>query len=1842
VTQDNSAADHGVHTTAFRLTESLRSYIEAQYHIRNESLIRERRRLLEDAGAVSQKPFVESTPVYELDRPYAELAIPTPVKNVLTHLSELDVGIFSRPYVHQATSLEAFFSRQRDLIVATGTGSGKTESFLMPIIGQLMMEADGRSQCVAMPGVRALLLYPMNALVNDQLSRIRRLLGSGRGSELVSAGRPFPVRFASYTGRTAYPGPRTSKRDTERIEPLFEEFYLPILEDAAKEARLRAIGQLPEKDLAAFFGKSFEETRTSASGRTSRLRHWDRRLLTQPGDRELMTRHETQARCPEILITNYSMLEYMLMRPIERPIFQQTRDWLRADSASELILVLDEAHMYRGAGGAEVALLLRRLLSRLDVSRDRVRFILTSASLGAGDEATRAITQFGRDLTGLGDGSPRSFEVVRGTREVRQGERAGNATEAEALHAFELANFEKHATDPIAAWWAVRNLCHSLRWSPPSDDRDLADFLFEKLTGFGPLELLIQSISGNAVPLVELQRHLFGDSPFAERATAALLALATFAKRHHDKRVLLPTRLHMFFRGLPGLFACVNPQCGHVREHHPQPILGRLHTHARERCQCGGRVYELATHRECGTAFLRGYTVGQNGDFLWHLPSGPLREGHQAPLLEVQFLVDGEPHRDETDQCTAAWLDMKSGRLLYQRPADAAGFREVYLPGSGAEWGRAARFATCPVCRTNTLRDNRSSIMDHATKGEAPFANLVKTQLDAQPAVKAESREFPNGGRKVLLFSDGRQKAARLARDIPREVEQDIFRQVLAVATARLSQTGREPRPNAQLYITVLTVLRDFNLPIFDGDDARRIENEIERLEKDHEGDDLQELLSDFVPSDSPSRYKMALLRQLCGRYYSLAGTSVGVLLPTQRAAQRLRTTLRAALPALSESDVDQLAGAWISELCDRFALDRDIAPVIRSLAAGYWSNSWGSDGRFERSLRAKLPTVLGVSLEAIATAEQLITTELALRHDGGAYFLDPAKLRMHIDLDAPWYQCRECTQLMPQPIRNRCISCASDALDTLTPSESEYIRSRKGFWREPVRAALEATPRLRSISVEEHTAQLSNRDNTRVHATTEKFELRFRDVSIDPRDRPIDVLSCTTTMEVGVDIGSLVAVGLRNVPPQRENYQQRAGRAGRRGSSVSTVLTYAQSGPHDSYYYNLPQDIVAGPPRNPDIKIDNPKIARRHITSFLLQTFFHRYMDEHNIPIGGATSALFRALGKANDFFFGDGDSGPTYEAFRHWVEQHVIAPNGSLREQIRSWLPASLRTQPLTLDEWIGHVAQEVIEELNSVMQELAPAEAGGQDDDDDDNDEDDDRNALGDEELLEFLFSRGMLPSYAFPTDLTSFLVERLTPVQGSRQWKMRIVERPQQGISKALSEYAPGRLIVINKATYRSGGVVANVLPTVHDRAAPLFADDANLIHCDNCSFVRDLEDSDNTRTDCPVCGGTLQATRMIVPQVFTPEDGRALSEDDREQDITYATGAQFPVPIGTNDLPELQPVGARLAFVVTTDRRLVTANKGQIQSDIHQGFWICDKCGRASTEEPNAGPHRRPYDIEFAFNQPKPSRQCNGVFHNVYLGHVFSTDLLLMRMTVAQPMTTDTNNLVVLRALEDALYSVAEALRLAASRHPQLDLDPSEFGAGFRIVPSGNADEQLFLDVYLYDTLSGGAGYAELAGRYLDDILRDVLKLLENCPAHCDRSCESCLCHYHNQHIRDRLDRFVGAELLRYAMSGKIPAEMSIQAQAANLEGLARLLELDGFRCTPMGIVDGQTVPLLVEKDEVRAVVGVKSALLSANWDGHSLHRLLERRRILGSVLNDYILRRNLPDEHQLVRSLFNI
>ncbi len=909
--------------------------------------------------------------------------------------------------------------------------------------------------------------------------------------------------------------------------------------------------------------------------------------------------------------------------------------------------------------------------------------------------------------------------------------------------------------------------------------------------------------------------------------------------------------------------------------------------------------------------------------------------------------------------------------------------------------------------------------------------------------------------------------------------------------------------------------------------------------------------------------------------------------------------------------------------------LSRGITDQVRAKAAGFWTGTPGIVGRFSRPLRDRILGILGVDLGTLEKMEEVLRKELALKGGGEGYFIDPSKVRIDIALNQDWYQCQECAELRPFNLVGHCSACGADQVRELNPQESEYIRARKGFWRAPVQRALAAGGSLRGISVEEHTAQLSNRDSTRVHATTEQFELRFRDIRLTPRDRPIDVLSCTTTMEVGVDIGSLVAVGLRNVPPQRENYQQRAGRAGRRGSSVSSVLTFAQNGPHDSYYYHNPARIVAGAPRSPDIKTDNPKIARRHINAFLFQTYFHRFMDIHNIQIGGKTSALFRALGKASDFFHGEPGEVPTFAEFSEWLEKNVLSEQGDLRLAINTWLPQDLRTEPLSRASWIRSVTQGLVDDLE-VMQASVPVPS------EDGEDDDDDRGTIEQEELMDLLFDSGLLPSYAFPTDVTSFLIERLDVQRGSDRRKMVIVERPQQGIDKALSEYAPGRLIVINKETYRSGGVVANVLPTEHDRAASLFASPQTIIHCDNCSYVLDIGEAVGEGSPCPICGSELQHNDMIVPQVFLPEDGKALEQDDRDQEVTYATGAQFPVPVGNSDVPNLREIGVHTSYTVTSDRRLVTTNKGTQTDDRSAGFWICEKCGRSSTEEPTLGHHTRPYSIEPSFAGPRAPYRCNGTFRNVFLGHVFSTDLLLLRITVQQPLLRDTHETVFLRALEDGLYSIAEAFRLSASRHPQLDLDASEFGAGFRIVPPQEED-RLHLDVYLFDTLAGGAGYSELAGRYLQEVLENTLSLLENCPASCDRSCESCLRHYHNQHLKNRLDRHLGGQLLRYGLFGEIPEEAGNVDQARALRGLKRLLELDGFKCETNVKYKGIVAPLLVARGGGTLAVGIKPCFVADFV--HSIDRL-QQQGVRTLVLNEYVLRQNLPDEHQFVRRNF--
>jgi ATP-dependent helicase YprA (DUF1998 family) len=387
--------------------ESLRDmylrYLDSPFDLRYPDLVAERRQLLGVDGRIYRLPLIEPLPTYQTcGVPFSAVA-----QDILSGTwNQNDIGdlvdfvsleLFPpsrHPYTHQREVFEEVVVNGHDAVVTTGTGSGKTECFLLPIVSELVRESrswaapgqrspqwdwwnpahrvgrnwppriaqrEHEDMATRKPGMRAMILYPLNALVEDQLGRMRMGLDSAAARGWLQANRHGnAIYFGRYTGRT----PISGGRDPSKLGRLRAE-----LQDIALDAQLVA-----GSAAARFFP-------------------------TVDGG-EMWSRWDMQDHPPEILITNYSMLNIMLMRSIEAGIFEQTRDWLSQDESRVFHLVVDELHTYRGTPGTEVAYLIRVLLDRLGLSpdSDQLRIIASSASL-SGDNTGLSYLEafFGRD-----------------------------------------------------------------------------------------------------------------------------------------------------------------------------------------------------------------------------------------------------------------------------------------------------------------------------------------------------------------------------------------------------------------------------------------------------------------------------------------------------------------------------------------------------------------------------------------------------------------------------------------------------------------------------------------------------------------------------------------------------------------------------------------------------------------------------------------------------------------------------------------------------------------------------------------------------------------------------------------------------------------------------------------------------------------------------------------------------------------------------------------------------------------------------------------------------------------------------------------------------------------------------------------------------------------------------------------------------------------------------------------------------------------------------------------------------------------------------------------------------
>ena len=1016
--------------TIQQMQGALQDYIEATYHVGHPILVAQRQEILRTPGVIHQRPYLESTPRYKTGTAFRELGLDPAALEIFGAVSEADGDlrrlIYDPPYEHQAVSTRLSLVDGRSLVVMTGTGSGKTECFLLPILGKLASEAHRKGQAFGeTPAVRAMVLYPMNALVNDQLGRLRLLFADQRISDKFMRWSGRPARFARYTSRTLYPGVRDRRKDQTRLAPI-RDYYINNLElardptspqQATAKALVRELqerGKWPAKpDLIGWYGHRGQRWQDSKTGEF-------KRGVTLPEDSELITRHEVQTAPPDILVTNYSMLEYMLMRPLERPIFDHTRDWLHANPEERFLLVIDEAHLYRGAAGTEVALLIRRLRTRLGISPERLQVICTSASMQDPDYAL----EFAAQLTGKESGD---FSKVQGELLLRPNAAKGSNQDARALEAIDLSAFYRSETDDDR----MSHIAEFLRYRGVEPSKQLQQALYCALESFPPMAKLINLTMSEAQPVADLGEMLFDEVPsdVSARAITNLVALASMAKPESTQPGLMPCRVHSFYRGLAGLWVCMDSQCSGLPVEERGGPSGKLFSQPRDVCDCGARVLELYTCRNCGTAYARAYTNDvEEPDFLWSEPGGAFRtlSALYDELDAIDLLLE-EPVF--TDRVELADYDLVTGRL---NPVNlGTRNRQVYLRANRADPpdtndgpmdSNPGEFKPCAGCGERAAF-GRSSVQDHQTKGDQPFQALISKQIQVQPpGPKPATKLAPLRGRKVLIFSDSRQTAARLAPNLQTYSTQDALRPLIVAGYTRLNgaQTIARFLSLEDIYLGVLIAAKEMGVrlrPELKVGESFQAENTVDQAVRSGALEDesqLLELLMDLRSSAPPESLLRSIMNSITDRYYGLESLALASLV--ERSNHTSKISSLPDIPHYAESDAEKFAlartwlrswtgqGIWLSSMPGAW-----LSTVVNSHSGRFRGmNRLLRDAPSQRLFEKKwLPQLLEIFAEPTSQ---------------GRFRLDGNELSLAIGGD--WSYCQSCrTAQRPIQGRNTCVN---------------------------------------------------------------------------------------------------------------------------------------------------------------------------------------------------------------------------------------------------------------------------------------------------------------------------------------------------------------------------------------------------------------------------------------------------------------------------------------------------------------------------------------------------------------------------------------------------------------------------------------------------------------------------------------------------------------------------------------------------------------------------------------------------------------------------------------------------
>ena len=1616
--------------TAKNITDSYYRYIMTRFPFgKTNPKLQKRFKELLYSPAGKEKlikgPIIEITPPYTKGKSLNDLSKEFPEWVKLKEAFEANNSYdTNRPlFKHQEKAL--IKSLKHNIVVASGTGSGKTESFLFPIF-RYCIENPGK-------GVRAIMIYPLNALIEDQIQRLSNYL---KGTNIT---------YGKYTGQT----PNT-KKDADKNE--------------------------------------------------------------KKSENHIITREEMRESPPNILITNYAMLEYILLRPGDSAITD-----IRDEHAFKFI-ILDEAHTYTGAQGTEVAYLLKRLRHRVGRQTEDIRCIATSATLGDGkiDFAERL---FGARFS--------EENLIIGEKELISDN-------------FSIGNDYELNHDDILKWCipnenlTIQDIKNKFNIDVTSNNLKMEVFKF--LENKKPVRQIIKLLEEKPLPVKELAQKIFTNHPQADEILVNLVAWSDYGQ-NSSKLSLIPARYHMLISAPKGLFCSLNSN----REIQD---IAMSQNDIQNFCP-----FELSVCKTCGEPYIIGLSYLEAEKQRYKAVSESFFEAKTKveETSDVILMFKNSEKYNSVNICTICGIfenacehSPEDSITLYKYNPEFSetnnvsddGFENDNIDEKG-----------CVNCGTGNKLENQlvslvlppngsTSILASALYTESPEMSNEEIEKNNEyfNEIYGEGNKdwssIVEKGKKLIVFSDSRQDAAFFGPYLQVSHNQLVFNRMVYQILKKKGEALELPDLVSIISSRTDKMLKDKEKVALFLKDLRPNTSEDNFFKKEM-----------ILKSGKKKRIYHSVLSLIDGKgaflsgieglglglaYFDLDELKVNIdglyidkhniiaisqlLLFYCRQRQAFNLSLEDGDINLEDQEDAYYNGRYKFNILKRQDdSNKEIDNVVRLISK--------KPNSFQHLVRHAINKLTGeqVGWEQINELILRIADELSRN---GTLQKDSKSISYYLDIDKIYLLAIPENGVFPEEIpggMNKFKSCKrcgriswinigmcnfSKCYGELEDFNNSFQSSQLNHYRNWLIG--EEKPELRAV---EHTAQLDKRTSAKSYQN--EFKLGR-----------INVLSSSTTFEMGVDLGDLSVVFMRNVPPGVANYIQRAGRAGRRPGISPFVLTYCRNLPHDQYFFNNYDILVSGKVNSPAIVLENKKIALRHYNAVVLSEFFKSFPQIFNNSSSGyINDPLCKNLFEINDSF-GENMSSADYISDK-WLKLKWLDFQKSFKEIFydsnigKDFFESSLENYVYnfgyhkkyglisSLNKDFRETIEYYVNERNKYNPNILKEQT--------------DYNFFNrlikqtnEEKIISHLSSRGFLPSYAFPTDVV--------PLKILSQEKSEGVDLTRE-LGRAISEYAPDSQVIANSRLYTSQAL--HKFPKQEFKVYTYF-------NCLGCKAFFIDENKDKVmefKESHELCLGNEDNNTI---NAIYPQWGFAITRGEKGKKIRINTKRKAKAYIGDLFISEKEKDdytdhkvikffnGFSLSLKYISGYNMYRINRNK--------YKICADCGmslpieKKNKKNPS---HEKLYEKKNCEN----SREVKA-----NLVSIFDTDVVRLAFENVPPPLSDkstpneTGNFWL-----SLLYAILESISRV------MEIERKDIDGLYKIYNNSKMAELI-----LIDSVSGGAGHvARLLGRgneIPEELIRKILleaKKISDCQfCNENTACYSCLFHYSNQKSQHLLNRGV--------------------------------------------------------------------------------------------------------------------